>query len=178
MTTALQHTTQNAPMLWGELATTRVGTLSLAWSTAGLRQISFGKISHNVERVSVPNIFTDPLLAYFSGENVDFSSVPLDLEGTAFQRRVWSALRKIPYGQVRTYGFIANDVGSPRGMRAVGAANGANPIPIIIPCHRVVEMKRTLGGFSGGLDNKRALLTLEGCTLDGDTVMPGQLSFL
>lgn len=102
---------------------------------------------------------------YFAGEAVRFR-VPLDLRaGTAFQRKVWRVLRRIPYGETRSYGWVARQIGCPRAMRAVGAACGANPVPILVPCHRVVRSDGSLGGFSGGLAVKRALLRLErACT--------------
>lgn len=102
---------------------------------------------------------------YFSGEAVSWQ-VPLDfLSGTEFQHLVWSYLRNIPYGHTVTYGQIAKELGKPGASRAVGAANGANPIPIIIPCHRVLAGAGKLGGYSGGLEIKQALLSLEGVLL-------------
>jgi methylated-DNA-[protein]-cysteine S-methyltransferase len=102
---------------------------------------------------------------YFAGENVSWE-ITLDLlSGTEFQQLVWSYLRNIPYGQTVTYGQIAQKLGKPGASRAVGAANGANPIPIIIPCHRVLAGAGKLGGYSGGLDVKQALLSLEGVLL-------------
>lgn len=101
------------------------------------------------------------LTDYATGRRKVFS-VPVRPEGTDFERRVWTALRGIPYGETRSYGSIANSIGDPRGARAVGLANGRNPIPIIIPCHRVIGSDGTLTGFGGGLDLKRRLLELEG----------------
>lgn len=102
---------------------------------------------------------------YFNGENIDWH-LPMDfLSGTDFQRLVWSYLRNIPYGHTVTYGQIAKELGKPGASRAVGAANGANPIPIIIPCHRVLAGAGKLGGYSGGLEIKQALLSLEGVLL-------------
>lgn len=87
---------------------------------------------------------------------------PLDLSvGTAFQQRVWNALRRIKLGQTRSYGEIASDIGKPKAVRAVGGACGANPIPVLIPCHRVLAASQKIGGFSGGLSWKRKLLTRE-----------------
>jgi len=100
------------------------------------------------------------LQEYFSGRRQKFS-VPLDVEGTAFQKKVWKALSEIPYGEVRSYGQIARRIGNPKASRAVGTANGANPVAIIVPCHRVIAGDGTLGGFGGGLTNKTYLLTLE-----------------
>lgn len=98
---------------------------------------------------------------YFSGSRREFD-LPLDLAGTDFQRAVWAQLRKIPYGQVITYGELARRVGNPRAFRAVGSANGRNPVSIIVPCHRVVAAAGKLGGYGGGLDRKTTLLRLEG----------------
>ncbi len=99
---------------------------------------------------------------YFAGTRTDFD-VALELDGTTFQREVWDELTRIGYGETITYGELARRVGRPRGPRAVGQANGRNPIPIIVPCHRVVA-SGGIGGYGGGLKIKRALLALEGVT--------------
>jgi O-6-methylguanine DNA methyltransferase len=102
------------------------------------------------------------LLDYLAGRR-DNLDVPLDLsQGTSFQRKVWRTLRRVPYGKLRSYQWIAARVGGPRYARAVGNAVGANPLPIVIPCHRIVGHDASLGGFSGGLSMKRKLLSLEG----------------
>jgi methylated-DNA-[protein]-cysteine S-methyltransferase len=98
---------------------------------------------------------------YFAGERRTFD-LPLDPTGSPFEQRVWARLREIPYGSTTSYGAIAAEFGLVNGARAVGRANGANPIPIIIPCHRVIGADGTLTGFGGGLPLKRALLELEG----------------
>ena len=98
--------------------------------------------------------------AYFAGELTDFD-IELDFAGTEFQRRVWTALLTIPYGQTRSYGEIAEQIGAPGAARAVGLANGHNPIAIIVPCHRVIGANGSLTGFGGGLGRKRTLLELE-----------------
>lgn len=98
---------------------------------------------------------------YFDGRRREFS-VPLEFRGTEFQREVWNALREIPFGETRTYTQIARRIGRPEAVRAVGAANGANPISIIAPCHRVIGASGALTGFGGGLENKALLLALEG----------------
>jgi methylated-DNA-[protein]-cysteine S-methyltransferase len=99
---------------------------------------------------------------YLRGKTVEFSD-QLDLSaGTEFQRQVWSSCRSIPYGQTRSYGWIAKQIGKPGASRAVGNALGKNPVPIIIPCHRVLAAGGAIGGFSGGLATKRKLLALEG----------------
>ncbi len=100
------------------------------------------------------------LKEYFAGERMVFE-IDLAPEGTPFQLQVWKELKQIPYGETRTYGDIASALGQPGASRAVGAANGANPIPIVIPCHRVVGSDGTLVGFGGGLKNKALLLAME-----------------
>lgn len=102
----------------------------------------------------------EQLDSYFAGERTDFD-LRLDLVGTPFQLRVWDTLLTIPYGQTRSYGEIARQIGSPTAFRAVGLANGHNPIGIIVPCHRVIGANGSLTGYGGGLDRKRALLELE-----------------
>lgn len=102
----------------------------------------------------------EQLEAYFAGELFTFD-LRLEFEGTPFQRRVWEALRSIPYGETRTYGEIAMQIGSPTAFRAVGLANGHNPIAVIVPCHRVIGANGSLTGFGGGLERKRTLLELE-----------------
>ena len=97
---------------------------------------------------------------YFRGERAHFD-VPLDLRGTPFQLKVWQALRRIPYGETRSYRDLAQAVGNPKSSRAVGGANGRNPVGIIVPCHRVIAASGGLGGFSCGLAYKRKLLDLE-----------------
>jgi methylated-DNA-[protein]-cysteine S-methyltransferase len=97
---------------------------------------------------------------YFAGELTHFD-VELDLHGTTFQRRVWTALLTIPYGETRSYGEIAEQIGAPGAARAVGLANGHNPIAIVVPCHRVIGANGSLTGFGGGLARKRTLLELE-----------------
>jgi methylated-DNA-[protein]-cysteine S-methyltransferase len=113
-------------------------------------------------------VSTDPLLldaadqlrAYFAGGLREFD-LPLAPHGTAFQRRVWAAVLAIPYGRTASYTEIAVEVCSPAARRAVGAANGRNPLPVIVPCHRVIGATGGLTGYGGGLDRKRALLDLE-----------------
>jgi O-6-methylguanine DNA methyltransferase len=100
------------------------------------------------------------LTAYFAGRLIDFD-VPLRLHGTTFQRRVWAALADIPYGETVSYGELAALIGQPTAARAVGLANGRNPIAVIVPCHRVIGSTGSLVGYGGGLDRKRYLLRLE-----------------
>ena len=109
------------------------------------------------------------LTEYFDGTRTTFD-LPLDGTGSTFERRVWDLLRTIPYGATTSYGALARRLGDPRATRAVGAANGKNPIPIIVPCHRVLGARGELTGFGGGLDRKRWLLEHEGALLRLETV--------
>ena len=102
----------------------------------------------------------EQLNAYFAGTRTQFD-LDLELMGTAFQRKVWQALLTIPFGETRSYGEIAEQIGSPTAYRAVGLANGHNPVGIIVPCHRVIGANGNLTGYGGGLDKKRALLEME-----------------
>ena len=112
-------------------------------------------------------LLADELDAYFRGELTAFT-VPVDLAGTPFQLDVWGELRAIPYGEVRSYADVARAIGRPEAVRAVGAANGANPVPIIVPCHRVIGSSGALTGFGGGLDWKRRLLATENAARWGE----------
>ncbi|TDC45094.1 methylated-DNA--[protein]-cysteine S-methyltransferase [Actinomadura sp. KC345] len=105
----------------------------------------------------------EQLSAYFAGELTEFD-LPLNLHGTPFQKRVWALLQEIPYGDTATYGQLAVDMGNPSASRAVGLANGRNPIGIIVPCHRVIGSTGDLTGYGGGLDRKRYLLDFERTT--------------
>ncbi len=100
---------------------------------------------------------------YFSGQSTSFS-VDIHPIGTVFQKRVWQELSRIPYGSTINYGLLAKKIGNPKASRAVGMANGKNPIPVIIPCHRVIGKDGSLTGFGGGLEIKKQLLELEGVT--------------
>jgi len=110
---------------------------------------------------------------YFDGRRRRFD-LPLAPRGTEFQRRVWRALAEIPYGKTISYGELAHRIGNPSASRAVGLANGANPLPIVVPCHRVIGANGSLTGFGGGLPIKRKLLALEGAVPERPTL---QLSF-
>jgi methylated-DNA-[protein]-cysteine S-methyltransferase len=112
------------------------------------------------ESQSAFKIIIKQLNEYFTGQRTEFE-IPLLFEGTDFQKSVWSELIRIPYGKTISYGDLANRIDKPGGMRAVGAANGQNPIPIIVPCHRVIAADGSLGGYTGGLEIKHKLLDLE-----------------
>lgn len=147
-----------------------VGELTLVASDAGLVAILWEnddpdrvRLATMVERPDHPVLVeTERQLAgYFAGTLTRFS-VPLDFHGTEFQKSVWAALLTIPFGETRSYGEIARQIGKPNAVRAVGAANGRNPISIIAPCHRVIGSNGALTGFAGGLEAKETLLALEG----------------
>ena len=155
-----------------------IGPLTLAADDSGLKFIEFEVTRHAASREgwqrrepgahAVPGAASDAALAaaavqlreYFAGHRRDFE-LPLAPAGTAFQRAVWQALAKIPYGQTCSYAELARAIGRPKAVRAVGAANGRNPLPIVLPCHRVIGADGSLTGFGGGLPTKVALLRLE-----------------
>jgi O-6-methylguanine DNA methyltransferase len=104
----------------------------------------------------------DAIAAYFAGDLTALDRVPVKTNGTTFQKDVWSALRSIPAGETVSYGALAARIGRPRAVRAVGLANGRNPVGVIVPCHRVIGANGTLTGYAGGVERKRALLAHEG----------------
>ena len=145
-----------------------IGWIDIVAEDNGVLHVSFSEVDPFPEptfQSATPVILqlTELLNRYFEGERVDFSEVPVQVAfRTDFQQQVWNAIREIPYGEVRTYKWIADRIGRPKSVRSVGNATGANPLPILIPCHRVVGSNGKLGGYSGGIERKRQLLTLEG----------------
>jgi methylated-DNA-[protein]-cysteine S-methyltransferase len=150
---------------------TPVGTLTLVASDAGLRAVlwprepTHGRVPWPTDTTEDPShrvlaAASCQLTEYFAGERRVFD-VPIDLDGTPFQVKVWRSLATIPYGETTTYGAQARQLGDARKARAVGAANGKNPVSIILPCHRVIGADGALTGFGGGLETKQALLDLE-----------------
>ncbi len=152
-----------------------VGPLLLAADNAGLRLIEFHTPRHPMSRLhdwregdnEVLDLTRKQLDEYFDGKRRDFD-LPLAPQGTAFQEQVWRTLATIPYGETISYSQLAQRVGKPTAMRAVGAANGRNPLPIVLPCHRVIGADGSLTGFGGGLPTKQFLLQLEGALPAGD----------
>jgi methylated-DNA-[protein]-cysteine S-methyltransferase len=151
---------------------TPIGVLTIAADTEGLRHIEFPSNRHPVDRAywqsgaqgkcaEILIATHTQLLEYFSGARKTFD-LPLAPQGTSFQCEVWRALATIAYGQTWSYRELANAIGKPAAVRAVGAANGRNPLPIVLPCHRVIGADGRLVGFGGGLPIKTALLRLEG----------------
>jgi methylated-DNA-[protein]-cysteine S-methyltransferase len=153
------RTTLESPVGVLSMVATDQALVALVWRVEGHSRAGFEsaveKPRHPVLRETARQ-----LREYFAGKRREFE-LPLEFRGTEFQRRAWSALLTIPYGETRTYRQMAEHIGNPTAVRAVGAANGRNPISIIAPCHRVIGMNGDLTGFGGGLDAKAHLLALE-----------------
>jgi methylated-DNA-[protein]-cysteine S-methyltransferase len=168
----MRKKSQNHDQEWiAYISDTPVGPLRLCFSDRGLAALEFaGKGAALAPGQDAPPPHLKPLIeaakreliAYFNGSRTDFTALVLDPQGTPFQLQVWQELRRIPRGQTISYGELARRVGNPKASRAVGQANGRNPIPIIVPCHRVIAADGSLGGYSSGLDRKRWLLRHEG----------------
>ena len=142
-----------------KLVATDSALVAVIWDNENPKRVRQAEL---VEQLDHPILLDaqQQLNEYFQGQRQTFE-LPLDFEGTEFQKKVWQALLNIPFGETRSYRQIAEQVGSPKAVRAVGAANGQNPISIIAPCHRVIGSSGKLVGFAGGLDNKEILLKLE-----------------
>ena len=142
-----------------KLVATKNALVAVLWENENPKRVRLAEL---IEQVDHPILLATQkqLSEYFAGTRQRFD-LPLDFEGTEFQKRVWQALLDIPFGETRSYRDIAEQVGNIKAVRAVGAANGKNPISIIAPCHRVVGASGKLVGFAGGLDNKAILLKLE-----------------
>ncbi len=163
-------TLMSSPPLASQLFDSPLGPLTLVASTTGVRAILWAGDDPARAGIDAARLALDPssvlddaaaqLGEYFAGDRRSFD-LPLDLRGTPFQLAAWRALATIPYGETRTYAEQAAAIGHPRAVRAVGAANGRNPISIVLPCHRVVGSDGSLTGFAGGLEAKATLLALE-----------------
>ena len=165
MTAALRYDTAEEPYYW-ELVPSPLGAIIVTVDAeARLTDIRLDGEQRNGPRDARQCAAACAQLAeYFAGKRREFD-LQLAPRGTPFQQRVWQALLAIPFGVVRAYGDVARDIGQPLAMRAVGQANGRNPIPIVIPCHRVIASDGTIGGYSSGLNMKHRLLALEGIEL-------------
>ena len=152
-----------------------VGRLAIAANDGRVCLLHFGGLTKSVRAAlarwypdAAVESATDPagavkiLRTYFDGDIKAIDDVPVEMHGTPFQKKVWAALRRIPVGTTLSYGRLAQLIGEPSAVRAVGAANGANPVALIVPCHRVIGSNGTLTGYGGGLDRKRWLLEHEG----------------
>ncbi len=146
------------------LVATDDGLAGILWEREGPAGLSLKLDVQDDDRHPVLLEAERQLGEYFAGRRKTFD-LKLDVEGTPFQRAVWDALQTIPFGETRSYGDIARQIGNPAAVRATGAANGRNPVPIVVPCHRVIGSTGKLTGFGGGLDVKARLLELEGAGL-------------
>jgi methylated-DNA-[protein]-cysteine S-methyltransferase len=147
-------------MTFSTQLSTSVASLTLEGDDAVLTRVGFGEARAPRGDAAAVSAAAIQLEQYLAGERTEFD-LDLELRGTPFERRVWDEVRAIPYGQTATYAEIARRIGSPGACRAVGRANGRNPIAVIVPCHRVVGSDGSLTGYAGGLETKRALLDLE-----------------
>lgn len=134
-----------------------------------LLRLHYGQNGRNfvVKDGRIPKVIKQQLAAYFAGDLTAVDHIAVATGGTCFQRNVWEALRHIPPGKTLSYGAMAKKIGRPKAVRAVGPANGANPIAIVIPCHRVIGADASLTGYGGGMDRKRWLLNHEGAVIKG-----------
>ncbi len=138
-----------------------IGTLYLICDGRRLCGIAFDRPSSPIRKGSASPVIKKELAEYFDSGRSEFTHEVSFRSGTAFEKAVWSAAREIPYGETRTYKWIAEKIGKPGAARAVGQALSRNPIPILVPCHRVIESDGSLGGYSGGVERKRRLLDIE-----------------
>jgi len=160
-----QYRSATSPLFWG-VVPSPLGSLAIAVD-ADERLVEIrldGEAGAGTRDARACATAATQLREYFAGKRRDFD-LPLAPNGTVFQQRVWQALRAIPYGTLRSYGDVARAIGQPLAVRAVGQANGRNPLPIVIPCHRVIASDGSIGGYSGGLTVKHQLLALEGVEL-------------
>lgn len=162
----LRHATIDTPVGPILVAASETKLCLLEYATEARTERQLGKLLDRLGVEAVPGrtevterIETE-LAVYFGGSSAEFTT-PIELVGTPFQRRVWEQLLAIPVGETRSYGQLARALGDPNATRAVGSANGANPLSIVVPCHRVVRTGGALGGYGGGLDRKRWLLDHE-----------------
>ena len=162
-TISLYYTSFNSPIGKIHLAATEKGLCEVGISEREKRFVKSLQKTYKIKPVKDDAAFKELvklLKRYFNGERIKID-IPFDFQGTDFEKKVWKALLKIPYGKTKTYGEIAREIGLPNGARAVGNACGKNPIPIIIPCHRVVASNGGLGGYTGGIGIKKKLLKIE-----------------
>ena len=139
-----------------------VGVLYLTFSGKYLTAVSFSKPADIAyKKGGVPKSFLKEMASYFNGTNSEFTPEIKFLSGTDFERKVWDCLKRIPYGETRTYGWVAEKAGNPAATRAVGRALSKNPVAIVLPCHRVIESDGSTGGYSSGVNIKIRLLELE-----------------
>jgi methylated-DNA-[protein]-cysteine S-methyltransferase len=151
--------TTESPVGKLKLVASDKGLVAVLWQTDRPSRMRLGELDEDNQHPVLLKAERQ-LDEYFAGKRKEFS-IPLDMRGTPFQKNVWEALLAIPFGETRSYGQLAKQLGNPNATRAVGAANGRNPLPIIVPCHRVIGSSGSLTGFGSGLEIKAQLLSLE-----------------
>jgi methylated-DNA-[protein]-cysteine S-methyltransferase len=156
---SLVYKTMQSPVGELKLVASDEGLVAILWENDRPNRVRLGELVENKKHPVLLETERQ-LREYFAGKRKKFS-VALDMRGTRFQKDVWEALLAIPFGETRSYGQLAKQLGNPRATRAVGAANGRNPVSIIVPCHRVIGSSGKLTGFAGGLETKAQLLGLE-----------------
>jgi AraC family transcriptional regulator of adaptative response/methylated-DNA-[protein]-cysteine methyltransferase len=168
---------RGATIRWA-VADTTLGPLLIAATDRGICRLTFGEGEDALRRrFPQAELVHDPQAPLIGaalaavGDPRAPHELPIDVQGSAFQQRVWAELRKIPPGETRSYADIAAAVGQPGAVRAVGTANGSNPVAVLVPCHRVIRSDGSLGGYAGGLDRKRQLLKAEGVELGSPTLL-------
>ncbi len=150
------------PELFTDYIDSPLGVIEFKATNNGITQVIFsGEKKSKIDSNSITDNCKEQLLKYFAGELKNFD-LPLDQQGTGFQKSVWKCLTQIPFGKTWSYGDIANQLNNPKAVRAVGGANGRNPISLIVPCHRVIGANGTLTGYAGGIERKLWLLKHEG----------------
>jgi methylated-DNA-[protein]-cysteine S-methyltransferase len=156
---SLVYKTMESPVGQLKLVASDEGLVAVLWQNDRPSRVRLGELIEDDQHPILLKAERQ-LDEYFAGKRKEFE-VPLDMRGTSFQKNVWEALLAIPFGETRSYGQLAKQLGNPNATRAVGAANGRNPLSIIVPCHRVIGSTRKLTGFGGGLETKAHLLNLE-----------------
>jgi methylated-DNA-[protein]-cysteine S-methyltransferase len=158
---SLTYHTMASPVGQLKLVASDAGLVAVLWENDNPRRVPLSDPhSENIPQHAILQETKRQLEEYFAGQRQTFS-LPFDMRGTPFQKLVWQALLTIPFGETKSYGQLARQIGNPNALRAVGAANGRNPLSIVVPCHRVIGSSGKLVGFAGGLDRKSFLLGLE-----------------
>lgn len=153
---------QNKSIQFYDIYKSPIGTLFLTYSGKFLSGISFKKPPGiSFKKGAIPDKFIKEIVMYFNGSDSKFSQKIKFLTGTEFERKIWSVLKEIPFGETRSYKWVAGKAGSASAVRAVGQALSKNPVPIVLPCHRVIESDGSIGGYSSGTEIKRRLLDME-----------------
>ena len=169
--------------MWFDAFNTPIGLLTIACDVSGLRYVLFENAKYDApgrdewqRELGPTRVAREQIEQYFAGERQSFD-LPLNPIGTDFQKKTWAMLAEIPFGQTWSYAELAGKIAAPKAVRAVGAANGRNPLAIILPCHRVIGSNGSLTGFAGGLSTKKWLLEHEGALDQGETPLQCMIDF-